>query len=103
MIALQILFPVHLSEALLAKMLGCTPKLDATILQPNLSPPVRLRQKNEEKARLFLSGDDNSEHLFGFRDQKVAGSNPVTSTTKVGRFAIAYQLFLMQLLQFSAS
>jgi len=30
------------------------------------------------------------------RDQKVAGSNLVTSTTKVGRFAIAYQLFLMQ-------
>ena len=68
----------------------------ATILQPNLSPSVRLRQKSEEKARLFLSEDDKSEHLFVFRDQKVAGSNPVTSTTKVGRFAITYQLFLVQ-------
>ena len=38
----------------------------------------------------------------GFRDQKVAGSNPVTSTTKVGRFAIAYQLFLMHYMYFSS-
>ena len=55
----------------------------ATILQPNLSPPARLRQKSERKTRLFLSGDDKNEHLFGFRDQKVAGSNPVTSTKKL--------------------
>ena len=57
---------------------------------------------------LFLSETIRSEsEKIGFhriqadfdsalRDQKVAGSNPVTSTTKVGRFAIAYQLFLMQ-------
>ena len=50
------------------------------ILQPNLSPPVRLRQKSEGKARIFLSGDDKNGHMFVFRDQKVAGSNPVTST-----------------------
>ena len=87
---------MHFPELFLAKMHGRIPKKDATILQQNLSPPVRLRQKSEGKARLFLSGDDKNEHLFGFRDQKVAGSNPVTSTTKVGRLAIAYQLFLMQ-------
>ena len=39
----------------------------------------------------------------GFRDQKVAGSNPVTSTTKVGRFAIAYQLFLIYYAAFFGS
>ena len=76
-------YPVHYSEVFLAKTPGCIPKVDATILQPNLSPPVRLRQKSEGKARLFLSGDDKNERLFGFRDQKVAGSNPVTSTTKL--------------------
>ena len=87
---------MHFPELFLAKTRGYLPEKDATILQPNLSPPVRLRQKSEGKARLFLSGDDNSEHLFGFRDQKVAGSNPVTSTTTVGWFAIAYRPFLMQ-------
>ena len=37
------------------------------------------------------------------RDQKVAGSNPVTSTTKVGRFAIAYQLLLIYYAAFFGS
>ena len=87
---------VNFPEVVLAKTSDCFPIMIATILQPNLSPPVRLRQRSEGKARLFLSEDDKNEHLFGFRGQKVAGSNPVTSTTKVGRFAIAYQLFLVQ-------
>ena len=86
LIALQTLILSVFSKAFLAKMPGCIPEYYATILQPNLSPPVRLRQKSEGKARLFLSGDDKNEHLFGFRDQKVAGSNPVTSTTKSVRF-----------------
>ena len=73
---------MHFLHMVLAKMPDCIPEWYATILQPNLSPPVRLRQNNKGKARLFLSGDDKSEHLFGFRDQKVAGSNPVTSTRK---------------------
>jgi len=72
---------VHISEPILAKMPGGISQMDATILQPNLSPLVRLRQKSGGKACLFLSGDDKNEHMFGFRDQKVAGSNPVTSTT----------------------
>jgi len=80
------LVPMYYSEAVLAKMSGCIPKQHATILQPNQSSPVRLRQKSEGKARLFLSGADKNERLFGFRDQKVAGSNPVTSTTKSVRF-----------------
>ena len=69
----------------------------ATILQPNLSSSVRLRQKSEGKARLFLSGDDKNEHLFGFRDQKVAGSNPVTSTKNRARQSFLVRLFLYSL------
>lgn len=64
---MQMLIPLHLPEPVLAKMPGCIPKQDTTILQPNLSPPVRLRQKSEGKARLFLSGDDKNERLTRFQ------------------------------------
>ena len=60
---LQMLIPVHFTGPVLAKTPNRIPQKDATILQPNLSPPVRLRQKSEEKARLFLSGDDKNECL----------------------------------------
>jgi hypothetical protein len=55
---------VHFPELFLAKTHGRIPNKDATILQQNLSPLVRLRQKSEGKARLFLSGDDKNEHLY---------------------------------------
>ena len=72
----------------------------------NLAIPEFLRKANPKAKQIvaFLSGiirqlrptADIRGYPSIFRDQKVAGSNPVTSTTKVGRFAIAYQLFLMQ-------
>ena len=86
---------VHNHQSNLAKTTGCITKLFATILQLNLSPPVCLRQESEGKACHFLSGDVDEEHLFGFRDQKVAGSNPVTSTknqpVKAGFFVLSAQ------------
>ena len=71
------------------KNLYCNPKSN-----PKFSDPVR----NCPVSTATLSGPFRTvtDSCSGFRDQKVAGSNPVTSTTEVGRYAIAYQLFLMQ-------
>ena len=84
---------VHNHQSNLAKTTGCITKLFATILQLNLSPPVCLRQESEGKACHFLSGDVDEEHLFGFRDQKVAGSNPVTSTKACQEMSFPDRLF----------
>lgn len=40
---------VHFPETILANTSGCIPKENVAILQPNLSLPVRLRQKAREK------------------------------------------------------
>ena len=83
---------------------GCNPSIRADGQKPLLQP--------EKQPKIFRPGPELSgfscnlrgpfrtvaDSCSAFRDQKVAGSNPVTSTSKVGRFCIAYQLFLVLLL-----
>ena len=79
---------------------GCHPSIRADgqkpLLQPEKQPQIVRSGPELSGFYCNLSGPFRTvtDSCSGFRDQKVAGSNPVTSTSKVGRFCIAYQLFL---------